>query len=41
MPRFHTDKTLEHAERIMLVSAHFSDSHTGSSETRERAFQAD
>ena len=40
MPRFHTDKTLEHAERIMLVSAHFADSHTGSSETRERAFQA-
>ena len=40
MPRFHTDKTLEHAERIMLVSTHFADSHTGSSETRERAFQA-
>lgn len=40
MTRFATDKTLEHAERIMLVSVMLSDSFAGSSESRERAFQA-
>lgn len=40
MTKFRTDKTLEHAERIMLVSVMLSDSYTGANETRERAFQA-
>ncbi|WP_032137896.1 GTPase HflX [Kingella negevensis] len=40
MTRFATNKTLEHAERIMLVSVMLSDSYTGANETRERAFQA-
>lgn len=40
MTRFRTDKSLEHAERIMLVSVMLSDSYTGANETRERAFQA-
>ncbi|MCG7657484.1 GTPase HflX [Wielerella bovis] len=40
MTRFRTDKSLEHAERIMLVSVLLSDSYTGSNESRERQFQA-
>lgn len=40
MTKFRTDKTLEHAERIMLVSVMLSDNYTGANETRERAFQA-
>ncbi|MDK4680846.1 GTPase HflX [Kingella negevensis] len=40
MTRFATNKTLEHAEHIMLVSVMLSDSYTGANETRERAFQA-
>ncbi|XXQ67579.1 GTPase HflX [Neisseriaceae bacterium B1] len=40
MTKFRTDKTLEHAERIMLVSVLLSDSYTGSNEMRERQFQA-
>lgn len=40
MTRFRTDKSLEHAERIMLVSVMLSDSYTGTSEIRERTFQA-
>ncbi|MDK4684919.1 GTPase HflX [Kingella negevensis] len=40
MTRFATNKTPEHAERIMLVSVMLSDSYTGANETRERVFQA-
>ncbi|ULJ59645.1 GTPase HflX [Wielerella bovis] len=40
MTRFRTDKSLEHAERIMLVSVLLSDSYTGSNESRERQFKA-
>ncbi|ULJ61874.1 GTPase HflX [Wielerella bovis] len=39
MTRFRTDKSLEHAERIMLVSVLLSDSYTGSNESRERQFK--
>lgn len=40
MTRFQTDKSLEHTERIMLVSVMLSQAYTGSNETRERVFQA-
>lgn len=40
MTKFLTDKTLEQAERIMLVSVMLSDSYTGANETREHTFQA-
>ena len=40
MTRFHTDKTLEHAERIMLVSVMLSSSYTGTNELREQQFKA-
>ncbi|QMT32052.1 GTPase HflX [Alysiella filiformis] len=40
MTRFRTDKSLEHAERIMLVSVLLSDTYSGSNESRERQFQA-
>lgn len=41
MTRFQTDKTLEKAERIMLVSIMLSDSFSGSPSQRERAFLHD
>lgn len=40
MTRFRTDKTLEHAERIMLVSVMLSSSYTGTNELREQQFKA-
>ena len=40
MTRFQTDKSLEHTERIMLVSVMLSQVYTGPNETRERVFQA-
>ncbi|ULJ68653.1 GTPase HflX [Wielerella bovis] len=40
MTRFRTDKSLEYAERIMLVSVLLTDSYTGSNESRERQFKA-
>lgn len=40
MPRFQTDKSLEQAERIMLVSVMLSDSFSGSNAMREQAFLA-
>lgn len=40
MTRFQTDKSLEHTERIMLVSVMLSQAYTGPNETRERVFQA-
>ncbi|MDO4434141.1 MAG: GTPase HflX [Alysiella sp.] len=40
MTRFQTDKTLEHAERIMLVSVMLPENFSGSNESRERAFRA-
>lgn len=40
MTRFLTDKTLEHAERIMLVSVMLSSSYTGTNELREQQFKA-
>ncbi|EGK08393.1 GTPase HflX [Kingella kingae] len=40
MTRFRTDKTLEHAERIMLVSVILSSSYTGTNELREQQFKA-
>ena len=40
MTRFRTDKSLEHAERIMLVSVMLPENYLGANEIRERAFQA-
>ncbi|MDK4537934.1 GTPase HflX [Kingella kingae] len=40
MTRFRTDKTLEHAERIMLVSVMLASSYTGTNELREQQFKA-
>ena len=39
--RFHTpNKSLERSERVMLAGLMLADSFSGSSESRERAFQA-
>ena len=40
MTRFRTDKSLEHAERIMLVSVMLPENYSGANEIRERTFQA-
>lgn len=40
MTRFATDKTLQHAERIMLVDVMLTERFSGSNESRERAFAA-